>query len=336
MTTNPLVSILIPVYNAEKYLEQCLDSCINQTYKNIEVICVNDGSTDNSLDILNKYKANDNRVKVFSQENSGIAKAYEKAVKEAQGEWIYLLDNDDWLNLKAIEKLIKFVRNKNYDLVYCKKITEFIDDTKQYKKRRIKVYKYKTLTHKKFNNYMMPYKFFKKSLYKNVIFPEKMCDYQDSCLSWQISCNAKQPIETNLNVYYYRVRQNSVSHKEKQWAIHYKTYMKAWNTVKEFLIKSDMWETKKWPVYYWGICQHRHFYKNHRAELPAEIAFNNFKNFINSIDDDIKFLFHHKDEYFILKYLDFESWQEYHKIPSYNIIKRKLYVNKKLKNKNLC
>lgn len=63
----PSVSILIPVYNAEKYLEQCLDSCINQTYKNIEIVCVNDGSTDSSTEILNKYARKDSRVKVYSQ-----------------------------------------------------------------------------------------------------------------------------------------------------------------------------------------------------------------------------------------------------------------------------
>ena len=70
-----LLSIIVPVYNSEKHLKECLDSLINQTYKNIEIICVNDGSTDNSLNILNEYAKKDNRIKIFSKENGGMASA---------------------------------------------------------------------------------------------------------------------------------------------------------------------------------------------------------------------------------------------------------------------
>ena len=83
-----LISIIVPVYNTEKYLEQCLKSLLNQTYKNIEIIVVNDGSTDQSLDILNKYSFKDNRIKLYSQKNQGISAARNTALEHINGKYI--------------------------------------------------------------------------------------------------------------------------------------------------------------------------------------------------------------------------------------------------------
>ena len=80
-----LISVIVPVYNVEKYLEQCLDSIINQNLKDIEIICVNDGSTDNSLRILENFSSKDNRVKIFSKENGGQASARNLGIKKAKG-----------------------------------------------------------------------------------------------------------------------------------------------------------------------------------------------------------------------------------------------------------
>ncbi len=99
------VSITVPVYNVEKYLEKCLDSLIGQTLKDIEIICINDGSTDNSLSILEKYAKKDSRIKIINQENQGIANTRNKSIKLAQGEYIGFVDSDDWLSLDFFEKL---------------------------------------------------------------------------------------------------------------------------------------------------------------------------------------------------------------------------------------
>ncbi len=103
---NPKVSIIIPVYNVEKYLERCVDSALNQTYKNLEIILVNDGSTDNSLEICKKYET-ENRVKIFSEENRGLPVARNLGVKKSSGDYIIFLDSDDWLDDNLIEKLVK-------------------------------------------------------------------------------------------------------------------------------------------------------------------------------------------------------------------------------------
>ena len=103
---NPKVSIIIPVYNVEKYLERCVDSALNQTYENLEIILVNDGSTDNSLQICEKYQT-ENRVKIFSEENRGLPTARNLGVKKSSGDYIFFLDSDDWLDKDLIEKLVK-------------------------------------------------------------------------------------------------------------------------------------------------------------------------------------------------------------------------------------
>ena len=100
-----MISVIIPVYNVENYLRQCLDSILNQTYTDFEVICVNDGSTDNSLNILNEYAKKDSRIKVISQKNKGPSKARNVGLKHANSEYICFIDSDDKIEPDFFEKL---------------------------------------------------------------------------------------------------------------------------------------------------------------------------------------------------------------------------------------
>jgi glycosyltransferase involved in cell wall biosynthesis len=116
----PKISIIIPVYNAEKYLQQCLDSVVNQTLKEIEVLCVNDGSKDGSLNILEEYQKKDSRIKVFTQENSGPATARNVGLENAKGEYVWFVDADDWIELNACEILYVRAKIDNLDiLIFC-------------------------------------------------------------------------------------------------------------------------------------------------------------------------------------------------------------------------
>ena len=101
-----MISIIVPVYNVEAYLPQCLDSLIGQTYKDIEIICVNDGATDGSLKILEEYAAKDKRLHVFTQDNQGVSAARNLAIEKAHGEWMMFVDSDDWMDLDVCEKLM--------------------------------------------------------------------------------------------------------------------------------------------------------------------------------------------------------------------------------------
>lgn len=111
------VSILIPIYNVEKYLRQCLDSVVNQTLKDIEIICINDGSTDSSPKIINEYAANDSRIKVINKSNSGYGHSMNQGLKLAQGEYIGIVESDDFVDLNMFEVLYNKAVASEADIV---------------------------------------------------------------------------------------------------------------------------------------------------------------------------------------------------------------------------
>lgn len=119
MSNQPLVSTIIPVYNSKKFLRKCLNSVINQTYKNIEIICINDGSTDNSLEILQEYKEKDNRIQTIDIENHGVSYARNLGLEKVTGKYTLFIDSDDYIELNMIEELVNNSKNTNSDLVCC-------------------------------------------------------------------------------------------------------------------------------------------------------------------------------------------------------------------------
>ncbi len=123
------VSVIIPVYNVEKYLKECLDSVVNQTLKDIEIICVNNGSVDNSLQILEEYSAKDCRIKIIDKNNTGVASARNEGIKAASGEFIGFVDSDDWIELDYFEKLYKAAIEYNSDISYTN-IVKFFNENK--------------------------------------------------------------------------------------------------------------------------------------------------------------------------------------------------------------
>lgn len=110
------ISIIVPVYNTEEYLQKCLDSLTNQTIKNIEIICINDGSTDNSLKILENNATKDSRIKIINQENKKQGAARNAGMNIATGEYIGFVDSDDWVDLDFYEKLYKAAKKYNFDI----------------------------------------------------------------------------------------------------------------------------------------------------------------------------------------------------------------------------
>jgi glycosyltransferase involved in cell wall biosynthesis len=111
------VSILIPIFNVEKYLVECLDSVISQTLKDIEIICINDGSTDSSLSIIKKYAAKDPRIVVIDKKNSGYGDSMNQGLKKASGEYIGIVESDDWAEPDMFEKLYKLAKKHDVEVV---------------------------------------------------------------------------------------------------------------------------------------------------------------------------------------------------------------------------
>ena len=117
--SKPLVSVLIPVYNVEKYLSRCLESIVKQTLTQIEIICVNDGSTDGSLEILEKYQKEDSRIIIINKENGGLPSARNAGLDRAKGKYVGFVDSDDFVEPNMFEKLYRTAEDEKSEIVIC-------------------------------------------------------------------------------------------------------------------------------------------------------------------------------------------------------------------------
>lgn len=124
------VSVLVPIYNVEKFLPECLESLVKQTLKEIEIICINDGSTDGSPKIIKKYMAKDKRVKMIDKKNSGYGDSMNQGLKKATGEYIGIVESDDFIDLNAFEKLYKIAKREKADVVKANFYEYFTDKKK--------------------------------------------------------------------------------------------------------------------------------------------------------------------------------------------------------------
>lgn len=125
--SNPLVSIIIPIYNVENYLEQCIISVVHQTYKNLEIILVNDGSPDNSFEICKQWKRKDSRIKLINKDNGGLSDARNCGLRVASGELVLFVDSDDWISINMVENMVNKMIQNDVDLVVCDFIRAFPD-----------------------------------------------------------------------------------------------------------------------------------------------------------------------------------------------------------------
>ena len=130
-----LITIIVPCYNAEEYIAECLDSIINQFYKNWEAICINDGSKDETEHILYSYALKDNRIKVFSQINGGVSIARNRGLEEAKGEYICFVDSDDTIEPTYLEVLLQLMLSEKIDLVSC----GFVRNMQQYRDYKTRI-----------------------------------------------------------------------------------------------------------------------------------------------------------------------------------------------------
>ena len=199
------VSVVIPVYNVEEFLKECLDSIVNQTLEDIEIICVNDGSKDKSLDILNYYAENDDRFTVISQENGGHAVATNRGMKLAEGEYLYLMDSDDIVELTTLEETYNYAKEKEADFVIFQSLNYAMDEDKIYKTDIYSmdhiadfvgdsVFNYEDLGDMIFDIPVTPWsKLYNNQFIKDIgaTFPEGLV-FDDNIFFWDVLFNAKR------------------------------------------------------------------------------------------------------------------------------------------------
>lgn len=129
-----LVSVIIPVYNTEKYLKKCIESVINQTYRNLEIICIDDGSTDRSLNILKQFESKDNRIRIIQQENKGVSAARNIGIDNTNGKYLMFVDSDDWIESNMVAELFSLAEREDTDVIISGILYENIKEkTKFYK-----------------------------------------------------------------------------------------------------------------------------------------------------------------------------------------------------------
>lgn len=216
------ISVIVPVYNVEDYLNECLDSIINQTFEDIEIICVNDGSTDNSLAILEDYEKKDERIKIISQENCGLSCARNKGMSVATGEYIYFIDSDDYLESEALGELYDLAEKKDLDVILFKLIN--VDDdtkekypTKYYDMEFLKekvgdnVFDYKDLGEDLYRlSVSIPGKLFKSDLISDMRFLVGLI-FEDTPFFTEVMFKAKKVYFHNKYLYNRRIRSNSIT-----------------------------------------------------------------------------------------------------------------------------
>ena len=211
------VSIIVPIYNVEKYLPKCLDSLINQTFKDIEVWAISDGSPDNSVSIIKEYAEKDNRIKCIEKENGGYGSVLEYAIQNITTEYFLICDPDDWLAEGAIETLYNLATKNNADLVVGAKYLVYNDndeevyDSSQYENVNLKIENEKiySLENNMLGNacFLTPSphsKLYKTELAKNIKFPYHV-SYTDFLLYTVYINNCNSFIYTNKALSYYLV-----------------------------------------------------------------------------------------------------------------------------------
>lgn len=212
---NDLVSIVVPVYNVEKYLKKCIDSILNQTYKNLEIILVDDGSTDNSGKICDDYSSSDERIKVIHKQNGGLSDARNLGIDNSTGKYITFIDSDDYITNNYIEYLVTILEKNNADISICDyKIVHnefgFIDKSKEI----INIYTYEECimkllygTHKLISACG---KLYKKNLFKLIRYPKNQL-FEDINTTYKTYFESKNIVVSNLKMYMYLVRNDSIT-----------------------------------------------------------------------------------------------------------------------------
>lgn len=209
------ISIVVPVYNVSQYIRQCLDSIVKQTYTNLEIILVDDGSTDDSGDICDEYAKNDIRIKVIHKENGGISSARNAGIKNATGKYIGFVDSDDWIDINMYSKLYKNIKNENAQISCCNRLLVYSNVQKKYGTTSY----YEVMNSKRAIELMCTYgyigmsvytKLYERELFNKIEFPIGKKS-EDVFIIYKLVDKASTIVYDATPLYYYRQRTGSIT-----------------------------------------------------------------------------------------------------------------------------
>lgn len=220
---NPLVSIIVPIYKVEPYLRRCLDSIVNQTYTNLEIILVDDGSPDNCPKICDEYAAKDKRIIVIHKENGGLSDARNAGLDICKGEYISFVDSDDWVEDRYIEVLIENAQKEGADVVIGENIQTEGCSKQSEKNVSIKTFTSNEALKHLFSQNHIAFtvswgKLYKKSLFTSLRFPLGKY-HEDEFTTYILFYNSKKIVYTSEILYYYYQRADSIVSTRHPWDV---------------------------------------------------------------------------------------------------------------------
>ena len=217
MEENDLISIVIPVYNVEKYLEKCIKSIVNQTYKNLEIIIVDDGSPDNCPKMCDEFAQNDKRIKVIHKENGGLSDARNAGINIAKGKYITFIDSDDYISNDYVEYMYNLIKRYNTQIATCEveivylekdshKNTEYVENIEVLNPRD---FFYNMLFAKK-SDVTACAKLYETRLFEKIRYPKGVV-YEDTATTYKLIEECEKIVTGNKKCYFYFTRPNSIS-----------------------------------------------------------------------------------------------------------------------------
>jgi len=250
---NPKISVIIPIYNMEKYLARCLDSVINQTLKDIEIICINDGSTDNSLEILTKYSKKDSRITVINKKNGGVASARNAGLKAVKADYIGFVDPDDWIEPETYEAALnKILEDPEIDWVcwWCNVTPEEEDvdylAVKEYHTMKLTGKHEMTDDNCFKTTAVICNKLFKREIIQknNINFPDGLV-FEDNFFFWAYAANCRYAYYFDKYFYNYIRRKSSIMGRsyEKKYTKHHRLLI--WEAVYNYYKRKNISEKKR-------------------------------------------------------------------------------------------
>lgn len=231
------ISIIIPMYNAEKYIARCLESVINQSFNDIEIIIVNDGSTDKSLEICRKYAEVDERIVILNKENNGVSVARNQGMNVATGEYVMFVDSDDWIDESMCQDLYKRISECNADICFCNNIkeygnkSEYIDfgDSKDVINLSLIEEKDKKIAHRRETFRGPCAKLYKRSIIidNNITFKRELAIGEDLVFNLEYLKYCEKMVVEKKFLYHYRVNLYSETKRYRE---------NAWDTYRKLLV----------------------------------------------------------------------------------------------------
>ncbi len=243
------VTILIPVFNVEAFLPLCMDSLLNQTHRDLQIVLIDDGSKDNSLEVMKQYAVKDQRIEIYHQENQGVATTRNNLLEKVKGDYVLFVDSDDWIELDMVEFLVGKALSTKSSVVTCSMvINDDAFDRTVYKEEIWEQPKAvrEFLRHETFRGSLCN-KLVSSSLLHNLRFHYGISYGEDALFCWELLQNASRVLVTDKILYHYRMNVDSISHQsfgDKKLTGH-----KVWRIINE--------ECEKWWPQYLDIAQAR-------------------------------------------------------------------------------